>query len=253
MVPPARRSAPPATCSASSSQLTTLYGSNLSTTRADLRQRRSGGRRLRVRHPGPGAADAGRVQPQPHRADQFRGVQRLRAVGAVRRPRRRAAGRLPDQRPGAGRRRPAGGAELQQLLPADRARSPPPPRSRVRRRTRHNGFLPGGTALPYTVNFQNNPGPAPTSTRSRSSPSSTRASTPRPSSSARSRSAASPSRPAGTSTFTQDIDFTATLGFILRVSAGIDLTQSPASAKWVLQAIDPLTGEPLTGFHSAAC
>jgi hypothetical protein len=52
--------------------------------------------------------------------------------------------------------------------------------------------------------------------------------------------------PAGQSTITQDIDFTATLGFVLRISAGIDLSQSPAAVKWVLQAIDPLTGEPLT-------
>src|SRR5262249_21746493 len=38
-----------------------------------------------------------------------------------------------------------------------------------------------------------------------------------------------------------DFDFTRTNGFILRVSAGIDLVQKEAT--WLLQAIDPLTGE----------
>ena len=33
-----------------------------------------------------------------------------------------------------------------------------------------------------------------------------------------------------------DIDFTDTLGFIVRVSAGIDLYQDPASARWVVPA-----------------
>ncbi len=42
-----------------------------------------------------------------------------------------------------------------------------------------------------------------------------------------------------------DFDFTQTRGFILRVSAGVDLYQDPAAASWVIQAIDPLTGEVL--------
>ena len=109
------------------------------------------------------------------------------------------------------------------------------------------GFLPAAAALPYTVNFQNNP------TAGTYVNSITIVTQLDPS--------MDPTTfqlgaikignitvnvPAGQSTFTQDIDFTATRGFILRVSAGIDLSQNPASAKWVIQAIDPLTGEVLT-------
>ena len=47
----------------------------------------------------------------------------------------------------------------------------------------------------------------------------------------------------GRSRFQRDIDFTRSHGFILRVSAGIDALANTAS--WVLQAIDPLTGEKL--------
>ena len=49
-------------------------------------------------------------------ADEFRGVQYLRAVGAVRGSRRRPAGRLPDQRPGPQRGGSIRDAELRQLL-----------------------------------------------------------------------------------------------------------------------------------------
>ncbi|RMG34096.1 MAG: hypothetical protein D6720_10205, partial [Gammaproteobacteria bacterium] len=45
--------------------------------------------------------------------------------------------------------------------------------------------------------------------------------------------------------YQDEIDFTDTLGFLVRVSAGIDLYQDPASARWVIQAIDPLTGEQI--------
>ncbi len=51
--------------------------------------------------------------------------------------------------------------------------------------------------------------------------------------------------PDGRSLFQGDYDFAATRGFILRVSAGIDLYQEPAQATWMIQAIDPLTGEVL--------
>ena len=47
--------------------------------------------------------------------------------------------------------------------------------------------------------------------------------------------------PADQSLFQEDRDFVRTRGFILRVSAGIDLESSTAT--WLLQAIDPLTGE----------
>ena len=49
-------------------------------------------------HPDPGAADLRRVRPRPVAADPLRGVPRLRPVDRLRGPRRRPAGRLPDQR-----------------------------------------------------------------------------------------------------------------------------------------------------------
>ena len=49
--------------------------------------------------------------------------------------------------------------------------------------------------------------------------------------------------PAGLATFQGDFDFTQTKGFILRVSAGMDLDTNTAT--WLLQAIDPNTGEVL--------
>ncbi|MBN8490904.1 MAG: LEPR-XLL domain-containing protein, partial [Burkholderiales bacterium] len=51
--------------------------------------------------------------------------------------------------------------------------------------------------------------------------------------------------PEGRWSYQADIDYTYTKGFILRVSAGIDTYQNPAGVSWVLQAIDPLTGELL--------
>jgi len=49
--------------------------------------------------------------------------------------------------------------------------------------------------------------------------------------------------PSGLATFQGDFDYTQTNGFILRVSAGMDLTTDTAT--WLLQAIDPNTGEVL--------
>ena len=49
--------------------------------------------------------------------------------------------------------------------------------------------------------------------------------------------------PGGRGTFQGDFDFTQTNGFILRVSAGMDLDTNTAT--WLLQAIDPNTGEVL--------
>src|SRR5262249_15032773 len=46
--------------------------------------------------------------------------------------------------------------------------------------------------------------------------------------------------PAGRGAFQGDFDFTRSKGFILRVSAGLDLPSNTAS--WLLQAIDPETG-----------
>src|SRR5262249_23807052 len=44
--------------------------------------------------------------------------------------------------------------------------------------------------------------------------------------------------------FQSDFNFTQSKGFILRVSAGIDIKSNTLS--WLLQAIDPLTGEVVT-------
>ena len=49
--------------------------------------------------------------------------------------------------------------------------------------------------------------------------------------------------PAGRSIFQGDFDFVQSRGFVLRVSAGVDL--STETATWLLQAIDPLSGELL--------
>ena len=51
--------------------------------------------------------------------------------------------------------------------------------------------------------------------------------------------------PAGRAVYQTDIDLSASRGFILRVSAGIDVASS--TAIWLLQAIDPETGEVLEG------
>jgi hypothetical protein len=47
--------------------------------------------------------------------------------------------------------------------------------------------------------------------------------------------------PEGRATFQGDFDFTRSKGFILRVTAGVDVERSIAS--WLFEAIDPLTGE----------
>src|SRR5206468_3581867 len=47
--------------------------------------------------------------------------------------------------------------------------------------------------------------------------------------------------PGEVGSFQNDFDFTQSKGFILRVSAGIDLSSN--TLNWLLQAIDPLTGE----------
>ncbi|MCB1999602.1 MAG: hypothetical protein KDH91_03880, partial [Rhodoferax sp.] len=51
--------------------------------------------------------------------------------------------------------------------------------------------------------------------------------------------------PDGRTNFQGEFDFVATRGFLLRVSAGVDLYQDPAAVSWLIQAIDPLTGEVL--------
>jgi large repetitive protein len=53
--------------------------------------------------------------------------------------------------------------------------------------------------------------------------------------------------PAGRALFQGEFDFSEALGFILRISAGVD--QFAHEATWLLQAIDPLTGELLQDPH----
>src|SRR5262249_51242710 len=47
--------------------------------------------------------------------------------------------------------------------------------------------------------------------------------------------------PTGRASFQGDFDFSRSKGFILRVSAGVDV--QAATSTWLLQAIDPATGE----------
>jgi hypothetical protein len=51
--------------------------------------------------------------------------------------------------------------------------------------------------------------------------------------------------PAGRAVYQTDIDLSGSRGFVLRVSAGIDIASQTAT--WLLQAIDPQTGEVLEG------
>ena len=107
------------------------------------------------------------------------------------------------------------------------------------------GFVPGGQPLPFTVNFQNDP-------QSSTMPGQIRITTQLDPS-------LDPSSfrlgdiqigdidisiPSNLAYFQGDFDFTRTKGFILSVSAGID-TQT-GIATWLLEAIDPLTGEVIT-------
>ena len=108
-----------------------------------------------------------------------------------------------------------------------------------------NDFIPTGQPLPFTVNFQNDP----TAT---TSPGTIRITT-------RLDPNLDPSTfrlgdiqignidvhiPSNLGLFQGDFDFTQPNGFILRVSAGIDL--QTRTATWLLQAIDPLTGLAIT-------
>ncbi len=54
--------------------------------------------------------------------------------------------------------------------------------------------------------------------------------------------------PSGMGTFQGDFDYSQTAGFILRVSAGLDLDTNTAT--WLIQAIDPSTGQVLVERHT---
>ncbi|MDB5349218.1 MAG: hypothetical protein JWN86_465, partial [Planctomycetota bacterium] len=105
-------------------------------------------------------------------------------------------------------------------------------------------FLPTGQALPYTVQFQNDP-------RAVTSVGEVRVVQKLdPNLDLRSFRVGDIKLgdlqvhiPSGRGSFQGDFDFTASRGFILRVSAGLDL--STRTASWLLQAIDPQTGEVL--------
>ncbi len=105
-----------------------------------------------------------------------------------------------------------------------------------------NGFVPVSQALPFTVNFQNDPS-------STSDTHEVRITVPLDSSLDAETFKLGDIKigkitvhiPAGHSLYQGDFDFTQSSGFILRVSAGVDLLSHAAT--WLLQAIDPLTGQ----------
>ncbi len=111
--------------------------------------------------------------------------------------------------------------------------------------TATNGFIPAGQPLPFTVNFQNDP-------QATTEPGQIRITT-------QLDPGLDPETfrlgdihignidiniPSNMSLFQGDFDFTRTKGFILRVSAGVDLQTGVAT--WLIKAIDPLTGEVVT-------
>ncbi|MCU0870895.1 MAG: putative Ig domain-containing protein, partial [Pirellulaceae bacterium] len=106
------------------------------------------------------------------------------------------------------------------------------------------GFLPAQASLPYTVHFQNDPRAATHASEVRVvtqldedlDPRSFRLGDLQIGDIA-------VHVPAGRALFQGDFDFSLAKGFVLRVSAGIDLAR--AEATWLLQAIDPVTGEVL--------
>ena len=111
--------------------------------------------------------------------------------------------------------------------------------------TGQGGFIPSGQPLPFTVNFQNDP-------QASTSPGQIRITTQLdPNLDPRTFRLGDiqvgdidVSIPSNMSLFQGDFDFTQTKGFILRVSAGVDLQTGIAT--WLLEAIDPLTGAVIT-------
>src|SRR5262249_7352995 len=106
------------------------------------------------------------------------------------------------------------------------------------------GFVPAGQALPFTVNFQNDPAGTTYANEIRI------VTELDPNLDAHSFRLGdikvgdiTVHIPQGRSLFQGDFDFTRARGFIFRVSAGVDLQSGVAT--WLLQAIDPLTGEVL--------
>ena len=108
-----------------------------------------------------------------------------------------------------------------------------------------NGYIPNGQALPFTVNFQNDPAAT-------TSPGEIRITT-----------QLDPSldprtfrlgdikigdidiqMPSNLGLFQGDFDFTSSNGYIVRVNAGVDL--QTGTATWLIEAINPITGVVIT-------
>ncbi|MBX9719295.1 MAG: hypothetical protein K2X36_10715, partial [Microbacteriaceae bacterium] len=107
------------------------------------------------------------------------------------------------------------------------------------------GYVPAGEALPFTVQFQNDP-------EATTSVGEVRVVVDLdPDLDARTFRLGdlkvgdiSLAIPAGRAVFQGEFDFVRTRGFVLRVSAGVDVATHKAT--WLIQAIDPLTGEVVT-------
>ena len=105
-------------------------------------------------------------------------------------------------------------------------------------------FVPASSDLPYTIEFENAPGNNATASEIRVVTELDDALDPRTFTLGDIQlGEIMISVPPESASIQQDFDFTTSRGFVLRVSAGID--QSQATASWLLQAIDPLTGELL--------
>ncbi len=105
-------------------------------------------------------------------------------------------------------------------------------------------FVPFGEALPYTVRFENPPAASTSAAEVRVVHVLDETLNPRSFRLGDIRLGDINVRiPDGRASFQGDFDFSNSKGFVLRVSAGIDTTTRTAS--WVLQAIDPETGEVL--------
>ncbi len=104
------------------------------------------------------------------------------------------------------------------------------------------GFIPANQALPFTINFQNDPNATRYANEVRVTVPLDNCIDPRSFRLGDIKVGDITIRmPNGRSFYQGDFDFAATLGFNVRVSAGVDLKTN--SATWLIQAIDPLTGE----------
>ena len=111
------------------------------------------------------------------------------------------------------------------------------------------GFIPAGRALPYTINFQNDPVASSYVHEVRIVADLDEQLDTRTFRLGDIRVGdISIDVPAGRGVFQGEFDFLETRGFLLRVSAGVDLASNEAT--WLIQAIDPVSGEILTDPHN---